>query len=270
MAALANKVAAITGGAKGIGFACAKLMGKEGAKVVIADIDFNAAQLAAQSLTDEGVEAHAVAVDVTKKSEVDNLVQVAVEKYGSLDVFVANAGIVKTGNFLDMPEEDFDAVIAVNLKGVFLSCQAAAKQMVKQFEANPASTGSIITMSSVNGVMAIPAIAGYNASKGGVNNLTRCMALSLAPYNIRVNAIGPGSIDTEVLKAVASDPAAMARVMSRTPLSRLGQPEEIGSIAVFLASQAASYITGQIIYADGGRMALNYTVPYPNNPPEKK
>eukprot|EP00775_Hariotina_reticulata_P011951 gene11951-12094_t len=167
-------------------------------------------------------------------------------------------GIVKAIPFLEMSEDDFDAVIAVNLKGVFLTCQAAAQQMVQQGRG-----GSIITMSSVNGVMAIPTIAGYNASKGGVNNLTRCMALALAPHNIRVNAIGPGSIETEVLASVVADKAALEKVLTRTPLGRIGKPEEIGSVAAFLASQDSSYITGQIIYVDGGRLALNYTMPVP-------
>lgn len=270
MSRLVNKVAAVTGGAKGIGLACAKCLGKEGAKVVIGDVDFSAAQQAVAALESEGVEAHAVQVDVTSKAQVQLLVDGAVSRYGSLDIFVANAGIVKTGDFLSMPEQDFDQVIAVNLKGVFLSCQAAANQMVKQVESGLSTGGSIITMSSVNAEMAIPAIAAYNAAKGGVNNLTRCMSLALAPYNIRVNGIGPGSINTEILAAVANDEVAMGRILSRTPLGRLGQPEEIGSIAAFLASDAASYISGQIIYADGGRMALNYTVPVPNVPPAKK
>jgi Dehydrogenases with different specificities (related to short-chain alcohol dehydrogenases) len=125
--------------------------------------------------------------------------------------------------------------------------------------------GAIINMSSVNAIMAIPQIAGYNASKGGVNNLTRCMALALAPHNIRVNAIGPGSIMTDVLKAVADDKAKMNSLLSRIPMLRVGEPEEIGEIAVFLASPAASYITGQVLYADGGRMALNYTVKVPED-----
>eukprot|EP00879_Flechtneria_rotunda_P015454 GHRR01016160.1.p1 GENE.GHRR01016160.1~~GHRR01016160.1.p1 ORF type:complete len:202 (+),score=54.32 GHRR01016160.1:712-1317(+) len=165
------------------------------------------------------------------------------------------SGIVRSAPFLEMPASDFDAVIAVNLKGVFLSCQAAAQQMVKQGRG-----GAIITMSSVNGVMAIPTIAGYNASKGGVDNLTRCMALALAPHNIRVNAIGPGSIHTDVLASVVSDKTAMEKVLSRTPLGRVGQPDEIGSVAAFLASDDASYMTGQVVYVDGGRMALNYTM----------
>ncbi|KAK9866785.1 hypothetical protein WJX84_005511 [Apatococcus fuscideae] len=260
---LLGKVAIVTGGAKGIGYACASCLGHEGCKVVVADIDEQGSSRAVSQLQLEGVLAAAAKCDVSKKHEVDQLVAWTVQTYGSLDILVANAGIVKGAEFLDMSQEDFDAVLQVNLKGVFLTGQAAARQMVEQNKLAPGRGGAIINMSSVNAVMAIPTIAGYNASKGGVNNLTRCMALSLAAHNIRVNGIGPGSIMTEVLAAVASDKSAMNRVLSRTPMGRVGDPLEIGQIAAFLASDAASYITGQILYADGGRMALNYTVPVP-------
>ncbi|KAK9827478.1 hypothetical protein WJX74_004898 [Apatococcus lobatus] len=260
---LLGKVAIVTGGAKGIGYACASCLGHEGCKVVVADIDEQGSSRAVSQLQLEGVLAAAAKCDVSKKHEVDQLVAWTVQTYGALDILIANAGIVKGADFLDMSQEDFDAVLNVNLKGVFLTGQAAARQMVEQNKMSPGRGGAIINMSSVNAVMAIPTIAGYNASKGGVNNLTRCMALSLAAHNIRVNGIGPGSIMTEVLAAVASDKSAMNRVLSRTPMGRVGDPLEIGQIAAFLASDAASYITGQILYADGGRMALNYTVPVP-------
>ena len=137
------------------------------------------------------------------------------------------------------------------------------RQMVKQGRG-----GAIINMGSVNGVTAIPTIAGYNASKGGVHNLTRSMALALAPHGIRVNAIAPGSIMTDVLRKVADNPEEMNKVLSRVPLGRVGEPEEVGEIAAFLASDSASYIVGETIYADGGRLALNYTVPVQNPPPK--
>ncbi|MEE8505652.1 MAG: SDR family oxidoreductase, partial [Kiloniellales bacterium] len=168
----------------------------------------------------------------------------------------ANAGIVHACDFLELAEEDFDRVIRVNLKGVFLTGQAAARQMVAQGRG-----GTIINMSSVNAVMAIPAITPYVVAKGGVNQLTKVMALSLVDKGIRVNAIGPGSIATEVFKTVATDKAAMNKILSRTPMGRVGEPDEVASVAVFLASEDSSYITGQTIYPDGGRLALNYTVP---------
>jgi NAD(P)-dependent dehydrogenase (short-subunit alcohol dehydrogenase family) len=192
---------------------------------------------------------------------VDALIDSAVAAFGRIDCLVANAGIVKAADFLDFTEEDFDAVLRINLKGVFLCGQAAARQMVKQGARADGTCGTIVNMSSVNAVMAIPAITPYCVAKGGVNQLTKVMAIALADKGIRVNGIGPGSINTEMVRAVNDDPAAWARLMSRTPMGRLGEPEEMGDVAVFLASPASSYITGQTIYADGGRLGLNYTVP---------
>ncbi|HEU4372635.1 MAG TPA: SDR family oxidoreductase, partial [Telluria sp.] len=159
-------------------------------------------------------------------------------------------------DFLDLHEDDFDRVLRINLKSMFLCGQAAAREMVKQ------QSGSIINMSSVNSELAIPNQVPYVVSKGGVNQLTKVMALNLAPHGIRVNGIGPGTILTELAKkAVLGSPEARHTILSRTPMGRCGEPAEVASIAAFLASDDASYMTGQTIYADGGRMALNYTVP---------
>lgn len=253
---LSGKVAIVTGASAGIGLACAKRYAAEGAKVVLADINEERGRAAVDSITAEGGTATFVSCDVGDKAQVNALVDAAVNAYGRLDVMVANAGIVHACDFLDLEEEDFDRVLRVNLKGVFLCGQAAARQMVKQGEG-----GAIVNMSSVNAVMAIPTITPYVVAKGGVNQLTKTMALSLADKGIRVNAIGPGSIMTEVLQAVNSDAAARNKIMSRTPMGRIGEPDEIASIAVFLATADSSYVTGQCIYADGGRLALNYTVP---------
>jgi glucose 1-dehydrogenase len=151
-------------------------------------------------------------------------------------------------------------VLCVNLRGAFLLGQAAARLMVDRVKAG-GPAGTIINMSSVNAVFAIANQVPYSVSKGGIGQLTKVMALSLAPYGIRVNAIGPGSIMTGMLASVNNDPAARNRILSRTPLGRIGDPSEIASIAAFLASDDASYITGQTIYADGGRLPLNYVVP---------
>ncbi|MEQ8354735.1 MAG: SDR family NAD(P)-dependent oxidoreductase [Kiloniellaceae bacterium] len=260
-----DQVVVITGAAAGIGLGCARRFAAEGAKVVLSDIDAGKGEAAAESLRGDGAEAVFVACDVGDKSQVEALIAAAVATFGRLDCLVANAGIVKAADFLDFTEEDFDAVLRVNLKGVFLCGQAAARQMVKQGArtggAAAGSAGSIVNMSSINAVVAIPAITPYCLAKGGVNQLTKVMSLALADKGIRVNGIGPGSINTDMARAVNSDPAAWARLMSRTPLGRLGEPEEMGNIAVFLASADASYITGQTIYADGGRLGLNYTVP---------
>ncbi|MDH3594433.1 MAG: SDR family oxidoreductase [Rhodospirillales bacterium] len=253
---LKDKVAVVTGAAKGIGLACAKALAAEGTKVVLADVEVAAGEMAAEELQAGGAEALFVACDVGDKAQVDALIGSAVAAYGRLDCAVANAGIVYACDFLDLAEEDFDRVLRINLKGVFLTGQAAARQMVAQ-----GTGGTVINMSSVNAVMAIPSITPYVVAKGGVNQLTKVMALALADKGIRVNAIGPGSIMTEVFKQVVKDEAAMAGILSRTPLGRVGEPEEVAKVAVFLASEDSSYITGQTIYPDGGRLALNYTVP---------
>ena len=253
---LKDKVTVITGAAAGIGLACAKRFAAEGAKVVLSDINGERGAAAAAEIAKTGAEARFIPCDVGDKAQVDAVIAEAVSAYGGLDCVIANAGIVHACDFLELAEEDFDRVIRVNLKGVFLTGQAAARQMAAQGRG-----GTIINMSSVNAVMAIPAIASYVAAKGGVNQLTKVMALSLVDKGIRVNAIGPGSINTEVFKSVNTDQAAMNKLLSRTPMGRVGEPDEVASVAVFLASEDSSYITGQTIYPDGGRMALNYTVP---------
>jgi glucose 1-dehydrogenase len=182
-----------------------------------------------------------------------------VNAFGPIDVLVNNAGIVHGADFLELSEEDFDRVLRVNLKGAFLAGQAVAKRMVKQVEAG-GEPGVIVNMSSVNAVVAIPNQIPYAVSKGGLNQLTKAMALALAPYGIRVNGIGPGSVMTDMLAAVAQDKAARRKVLARTPLGRIGDPSEIAAVAAFLASDDSSYMTGQTVYPDGGRLALNYTV----------
>ncbi len=256
-----DQVVVITGAAAGIGYGCARRFAAEGAKVVLSDIDADKGQAALASLKGEGAEAVFIACDVGDKAEVEALIAGAVKAFGRIDCLVANAGIVKGADFLDFTEEDFDAVLRVNLKGVFLCGQAAAKQMVKQGPRPDGTCGSIVNMSSINAVVAIPTITPYCVAKGGVNQLTKVMSLALADKGIRVNGVGPGSINTEMVRAVNNDPAAWKRLMSRTPLGRLGEPEEMGNVAVFLASADASYVTGQTLYADGGRLGLNYTVP---------
>lgn len=252
MSEFKNKVVLVTGGANGIGYACAAAFAKEGAKVWIADANADAGSKAARKL-----KAEFVACDVGDAMQAAALVDAVARKHKRLDVLINNAGIAPSVPFLDMTENDFDRVIRVNLKGSFLVAQAAAKLMVKS-----KTKGAIVNMSSVNAVLAIPGLAAYNASKGGINQLTRVMALELVNHGIRVNAIGPGTIATELArKAVLSSPAAKEKIMSRTPMGRLGEPEEVADLALFLASKRASYMTGQIVYIDGGRMPLNYTVP---------
>lgn len=256
---LTNKVAIVTGAAKGIGYAIAERLLEEGARVVVADIDEDRGSEAVQALGALGA-CRFVRVDVGNRDEVGSLIAASLDFGGAIDILVNNAGIVAGADFLDVTEEDFDRVLRVNLKGFFLCGQAAARQMVKQI-AEGGKPGAIVNMSSVNAVFGLPNQVPYTVSKGGINQLTKSMAVSLAAHGIRVNAIGPGSIATDILASVNSDPDARRRLLSRTPLGRIGEPSEIAAIAAFLASDDASYITGQTIYADGGRMPLNYTVP---------
>ena len=172
----------------------------------------------------------------------------------SNDLQSNNAGIANPGDFLETTLEQFQSVIDVNLTGTFVALQRAAKTMVaKKLE------GAIVNMSSINAQVAIPSIPAYCASKGGVMQLTKATALALAPHNIRVNAVGPGSVDTAMMAGVNANPEAMAMVMSRTPMKRIATPREIGDVVAFLASDKASYVTGETIYVDGGRLGMNYT-----------
>lgn len=252
---LHGQVIVITGASQGIGAACAQRLSRDGAAVALWDVDDTRGAALAASLAAEGQRALYLHCDVSKKAEVDAAVAGTLAAFGRVDGLVNNAGIFKAADFLEITEADWDAVIDINLKGSFLVGQAVAREMVKT------GGGAIVNMSSVNSVMAIPSIASYNASKGGINQLTRVMALSLADRGIRVNAVAPGTIATELAKnAVLGSEEARARIMSRTPMKRLGEPGEIADVAAFLLSSAASYMTGEIVYVDGGRLTLNYTV----------
>ncbi len=252
---LQEQVIVVTGAAQGIGAACAERLATDGAAIALWDVDDARGQALADALTKRGHRAHYLHCNVALKSEVDAATAQTLQTFGRIDGLVNNAGIFKAANFLDITEADWDAVIDINLKGSFLVGQAIAREMVKT------GGGAIVNMSSVNGLMAIPSIASYNVSKGGVNQLTRVMALSLADQGIRVNAVAPGTIATELAKnAVLGSDEARARIMSRTPLKRLGEPSEIADVAAFLLSSASSYMTGEIVYVDGGRLTLNYTV----------
>jgi NAD(P)-dependent dehydrogenase (short-subunit alcohol dehydrogenase family) len=252
---LHDQVIVITGAAQGIGAACAKRLAQDGAAVALWDVDDARGEALAQSLVDQGQRASYRHCNVASKGEVDAAVAHTLQAFGRIDGLVNNAGIFKAADFLDITEADWDAVIDVNLKGSFLVGQAVAREMVKT------GGGAIVNMSSVNGLMAIPSIASYNVSKGGINQLTRVMALSLADQGIRVNAVAPGTIATDLARnAVLGSDEARARIMSRTPMKRLGEPEEIADVTAFLLSSASSYMTGEIVYVDGGRLALNYTV----------
>ena len=258
-----NKVVVVTGAGRGIGRACAEAFAAEGAAVVVADIDAEAGNGTASAINaaagSSGGSALFVACDVGDAGQCGALVDSTLEWGGRLDVLVNNAAVVKAGDFLELSETDFDAVLRVNLKGAFLMGQAAARAMVGR-----KAPGAIVNMSSINAQVAIPNQVPYVVSKGGINQLTRLMALALADKGVRVNAVAPGSIATEMLQSVMSDEAARRTILSRTPLGRPGEPAEVARVVLFLASDEASYVTGEVVTVDGGRMALNYTVPVPD------
>ena len=252
---LGGKVCLITGGAQGIGEACARLFLEQGARVVVVDVHKERGESLQSQLQAQGHNILFIASDIGNKVEVDGVISQVLERHGRVDILVSNAVIFKAAPFLEVTESDFDEVLRVNLKGAFLIGQAAARVMKAK------GGGAIVHMSSVNGVLAIPEIASYNVSKGGLNQLTRAMALALADDGIRVNAVAPGTIATELAnKAVLTSDEARNKILGRTPMKRLGKPSEIAHVVAFLASDAASYITGEVITVDGGRMALNYTV----------
>ncbi len=253
---LGQRVIVITGASAGIGAACARRFAADGATLALWDVSDAGGEALADELRHHGAKAQYLHCDVSKRADVDAAVAATVKAFGGIDALVNNAGIFRAADFLDVTEEDWDAVIAVNLKGAFLVGQACAREMVRR------GRGAIVNMSSVNGLMAIAAIASYNASKGAINQLTRAMSLALVDKGIRVNAVAPGTIATELARsAVLTSDEAKQRILGRTPMKRLGEPSEVADVVGYLLSDAASYVTGEVVYVDGGRLALNYTVP---------
>ena len=235
-------------------------------KAVIADISEDAGQKAISDLDSYAGNVIFIQTDISDRLEVHNLVAETLSIFGNIDLLVNNAGIAVKGGLLDLSEEDFANVLSVNLYGSFMAAKMVAKHMVEEIENLEDRSRlnqkpfSIVNMSSINDRVVIQNYLSYVVSKGALQQLTKAMALELAPYGIRVNAIGPGSVKTDMLSGVNSDEEAMKILISRTPLGRPAMPDEIASVAAFLASDDASYITGETIYVDGGRLALNYVM----------
>ena len=252
MAGLKNKVAIITGARRGMGRTHALVLARAGAKVVVSDISLDDCEKVVQEIKKSKGEAMAIKCDVSKKEEVDQMFKKTVEKWGSVDILVNNAGICQFKPFLELTEEEWDKTIDINLKGYFLCSQAAAKEMAKQ------NRGTIINIASVamgQQGFGFPTLTHYCASKGGIVAMTEALALELASYNIRVNAIAPGLIDTPMVDPLKQDQKTMGATLARIPLKRPGNPEEVSNLVLFLASEESSYMTGSTVVIDGGWLA---------------
>ena len=241
---LKDQVAIITGGARGIGKSIADKFAENGATLVIVDVNEEVAQQTAEEYKGKGLKAMALKVDVSSPEDVDNMVKKVVAEFGRVDVLVNNAGVTRDNLMLRMSESDWDLVLNINLKGVFLCTKAVIRPMSK------ARSGKIINIASIVGQMGNPGQANYSASKGGVIALTKTTAKEYAKKGIRCNTVAPGYINTEMTK-VLSD-AAKEAMLSTIPMQEMGEPEDIANAALFLASDLSGYITGQVLGVNGG------------------
>jgi NAD(P)-dependent dehydrogenase (short-subunit alcohol dehydrogenase family) len=250
MGRLDGKSAIITGAAQGLGRAIAERFVAEGARVLLADRNAEKAQQAADALGQR-----ALAVDVSVKADVDAMVAHAIAAFGGLDILVNNAGVFHGAGLLDLSEEEFDRVTAINVKSVLFATQAAARHMIAR------GGGVIINLASLAAALAAPTAIAYCTTKAAVMQLTNAAAIALAPHGVRVNAIGPGTIDSEMAQSAYLNEEVRRAIQARTPMGRMGRAEEVAGVALFLASDDSAYVTGKTIFVDGGRMGLNLTMP---------
>lgn len=248
---LNGKVAIISGGGTGIGKGIAFGLAEAGATVILCGRRRSKCEEACHAIEQKtGMRAYAYQCDVADKKEIERLVNNVVQRFGGIHILVNNAGVCSDYHVLELPEEEWDRVIETNLKGCFLFSQSVGKVMVS------GRSGVIINIGSQLGEVAKPNRVHYAAAKGGIKMLTKALAVDLAPYGIRVNAVAPGPVETEMAKAALADPDLKAKILERLPLGRVGQPEDIAGSVVFLASDAASFITGVTLYVDGGYLAM--------------
>lgn len=252
---LGGRRAIVTGAARGIGLACARGVAEAGAAVLLVDRDDAAVEAATLALSAEGLQAAFYVADLVDPDAAEQVVEACVQAFGGVDILVNNAGIAARADFFDLTIEAFDAVLAINLRAPFRLTQAAARRMRDQ-----GGGGAVVNISSINAILNGPDALAYCVSKGGLNQLTRSCAIALAPYGVRVNGVGPGTIETEMAAGFGLVGEAVRPVLERTPMARLGRPEEVAAVAVFLAGDGAAFVTGQTVYVDGGRLGLNYSL----------
>jgi len=243
-----DKVVIITGATKGIGKACAEEFAKEGAQVVVTGRSVDLGNEVVSQINAEGGDAFFVRCDVSQVDQIEVLVAATVEHYGTIDVVVNNAGVNHSADFFDITEEDWDWVMSVDLKGTFFVSQAAARVMIEQ-----GKPGSIVNVSSVMTTLALADQIPYCAAKGGVNQLTKAMALSLVDRGIQVNCCAPGPVMTELMERVVHNEEKHRQLMDRLPIGKIATCEEIARVIMFLASKEAEQLVGQTIFPDGGR-----------------
>ncbi len=260
---MADQTAIVTGGAHGVGLACVRALIKRETRILIADRDERAGRSVVADMQATGGDVAFVRVDPKERLDARNMVTAALDHFGRLDVLIGASGVAEPADFLELDPDDFEDAVRTNLVGAFFATQAAALRMRDQIEADAAQVDSrerayaIVHVVSTNALVSSGRDAAYGASKAGVMQLVRAAAVSLGPLGIRVNAVAPAAVNTDLLTALADDPDARIRALQHTPLGRIAEPAEIANVAVFLASRRASFVNGQCIVVDGGRMAFD-------------